>query len=126
MMVALCVGGHRCDVAVHRLVAQAFLGPIPAGHEVNHQNGDKAHNCVANLEYVTRSENVSHAYSAGLIGDRKGELAVWRTKLTNAQVFHIRHLRSQGAAIRAIAKWFPVGISGVSHIVNRHSWGHLP
>jgi hypothetical protein len=50
---------------VHRVVAKAFLGPIPKGKEVNHKNLDKHDNRVENLEYMTRSENQLH----------------WRTKL---------------------------------------------
>jgi hypothetical protein len=45
---------------VHRVVAKAFLGPIPKGKEVNHKNLDKHDNRVENLEYMTRSENQLH------------------------------------------------------------------
>ena len=45
---------------VHRVVAAAFLGKIPKGKEINHKNLDKHDNCVDNLEYVTRSENLLH------------------------------------------------------------------
>jgi hypothetical protein len=45
---------------VHRVVAKAFLGPIPKGKEVNHKNLDKHDNRVDNLEYMTRSENQLH------------------------------------------------------------------
>ena len=44
----------------HRLVAQTFLGKIPKGKEVNHKDGDKHNNSLANLEYLTRSENQLH------------------------------------------------------------------
>lgn len=46
----------------HRLVADAFLGPIPEGMQVNHKDGDKARPWVDNLEIVTNGENRAHAY----------------------------------------------------------------
>lgn len=56
----------RRSVAVHRLVAQHFI-PNPHGHrEVNHLDGDKKNNHIDNLEWCSRSENMKHAYSAGL------------------------------------------------------------
>lgn len=43
---------------VHRLVADAFLGGIPKGFEVDHRNGIKTDNCVDNLRVITHRENV--------------------------------------------------------------------
>ena len=40
----------------HRLVARAFIGPCPPGHEVCHIDGTR-NNHVTNLRYGTRSEN---------------------------------------------------------------------
>ena len=51
---------------VHSLVCEAFIGPKPDGHEINHKDGIKAHNGVENLEYCTRSENAAHAIALGL------------------------------------------------------------
>lgn len=54
------------SVAVHRIVASAFV-PNPEGYaEVNHLDGNKANNASANLEWCSRSENMKHAYAAGL------------------------------------------------------------
>lgn len=47
---------------VHRLVAEAFLGNIPNGWEVDHKNGIKTDNRVDNLRLLTHRENVIEAF----------------------------------------------------------------
>lgn len=56
----------RKSVFVHRLVALAFIPPVPGKKEVNHKNGVKTDNSLDNLEWCSRSENMTHAYAAGL------------------------------------------------------------
>lgn len=52
-------------VKPHRCVALAFI-PNPKNlREVNHKDSDKLNNCVENLEWVTRSENMKHNYASG-------------------------------------------------------------
>lgn len=51
---------------VHRMIWEAANGPIPAGMEINHINGIKSDNRLANLEMVTPSENCLHAFRTGL------------------------------------------------------------
>lgn len=59
--VCLSKKGEKCTYAVHRLVAEAFLG-VPEGRmEVNHKDGDKKNNHIENLEWVTSSQNRIHA-----------------------------------------------------------------
>ncbi|MDX0180894.1 hypothetical protein GOC16_08530 [Sinorhizobium meliloti] len=53
-------------VSVHRLVALHFVPNPRHLAEVNHKDGDKKNNEHSNLEWVTRSENMKHAYAAGL------------------------------------------------------------
>lgn len=51
----------RKKIALHRLVAQAFL-PNPNNlPEVNHKDGNPLNNHVANLEWVTGSQNQYHS-----------------------------------------------------------------
>lgn len=65
-LVYLCFDGKTKAAKVHRLVAELFV-PNPQGlKEVNHKDGNKLNNCADNLEWCTRSENIRHAYAAGL------------------------------------------------------------
>ena len=49
---------------VHRFVYEIFNGPIPDKMQINHINSNKQDNCIDNLELMTRSENVKHAFAA--------------------------------------------------------------
>lgn len=59
--VTLSKDNKRYQKLVHRLVAQAFIPNPKNKPEVNHIDGDRGNNVFANLEWVTRSENVRHA-----------------------------------------------------------------
>lgn len=64
--VGLSNGNVRKSFKVHRLVAEAFI-PNPQNlPEVNHKNCVKSDNRVENLEWVSRSQNIQHAFDNGL------------------------------------------------------------
>ncbi len=68
---SLRAGGKKLTTTVQRLVLEAFVGPPPTSkHEANHKNGNKADNCPSNLEWVTRQENMDHAWKTGLCKPR--------------------------------------------------------
>ncbi len=55
--VGVRAGGKNYQIKVHRLVARAFLGPCPEGHQVCHKNGISTDNRVKNLRYGTPARN---------------------------------------------------------------------
>lgn len=54
------------DESVHRLVAETFFDGDHTGYQVNHIDGNKSNNRLGNLEWVTASENVKHAFDNDL------------------------------------------------------------
>lgn len=52
----------RKRIYMHQLVAEVFIGPLPAGHEVAHINHIRQDNRAENLRYATRQENLSARY----------------------------------------------------------------
>lgn len=107
---------------VHRLVALAFFGEIPEGMEVNHKDGVKRNNNVSNLEIITASENILHAFAIGLKTPQKGELH-GQAKLTDEMVREIRAIK--GCSQRAIAAKFGVTQSIVWAILAGKIWRHV-
>ncbi len=116
--------GDRRKHYVHRLVAKAFIGPCPAGKQVNHKDGVKADNCVENLEYVTPSKNVRHAFRLSLRKNPRGEQNP-RSKLTEADVQSIRLAHSRGEMQKSIAERYGVVGSCISEIVSKKRWKHV-
>lgn len=117
-IVTVSIDGAVRTVQVHVAVAAAFLGPRPAGMDVNHRNGNKRDNRLVNLEYVTRSENHKHAFRSGL------RPAVGR-KLTDSEVRKIRRRHAAGEKMVNLAKVYGVSPSLVSMVVSRQRWSHV-
>lgn len=57
-------GAKRRKVMVHRLVALAYLGPLPEGMEIDHINSNRFDNRPANLRYVTPEQNAANPITA--------------------------------------------------------------
>lgn len=82
---------------VHRLVAEAFIPNPENKQEVNHIDCNKKNNCVENLEWCTRNQNLKHSYDNGL--KRHGETHGMH-KLTMCQVKDIRSKKDYTKRIR--------------------------
>jgi hypothetical protein len=63
LIVDLCRESKYAKKAVHRLVWEAFNGPIPGRLEVNHKDLDRANNHLSNLELLTHQQNIQHAHA---------------------------------------------------------------
>lgn len=121
----LCRNGERRNATVHRLVAEAFLGPCPIGHEVNHINGDKTNGNIENLEYVAHQKNIQHAADTGLKVASCDECH-GMAKLTGDDIIFIRELSNAGWPQYAIGEVFgDYDRSNISRILAGKIWGHV-
>lgn len=57
----LSKNGISTTFNIHRLVAQTFIPNPDNKLEINHIDGNRFNNCVSNLEWCTRKENMEHA-----------------------------------------------------------------
>lgn len=75
------VDGKSRQKYVHRIVMEAFIGPLPSGAQTRHLNGDPTDNRLANLAYGTQSENMQD-----MLGHGRHNYA-HRTKYANGHEF---------------------------------------
>jgi hypothetical protein len=104
---------------VHRVVAAAFFGPCPSGHEVAHNDGNPKNNRVENLRYATPAENTRDKFRHGTV--LSGEL-VGNSKLTTQAVLAIRSRRASGERVSDLSSAFGVSEAQVSRICSGTRW----
>ena len=125
LIVTLSRDGKQTTRCVHHLVALAFIGERPEGCAIHHKNGCKDDNRAENLEYVTDSVNIQHAYDTKLLIPARGETH-YNASLTEADVREIRRLYPQGGYTqRQLGNIFEIGPDMVSRIISRKRWGWL-
>lgn len=119
-VIRLCKNGKKFTVPVHRLVAEAFLGPPPTlQHEVCHRGGVWNGDELGNLYWGTRADNMADAKRHGTIarGQRSGT-----AKLTESDVLEIRIRRSLGEKLRVLAARFRVSQGAISLAARGKTW----
>lgn len=112
---------HPKLVKVHRVVMEAFVGPMPAGMQVNHKDRNKDNNGLANLEYVTAQQNITHAVENGGRNSPMGE-AHGMCKLTEDQA---RYIKNSTEAWPYLAARFNIRQAHVGRIKSGKRWSHL-
>lgn len=104
---------------VHRLVAEAFIGPCPEGYYVLHGDNDPTNNCIDNLRYGTPTENCADKLLHGT--QPSGERVPWH-KLKEVQVVEIRTRRAAGEKLADIARSYDVSEVYIWHICTAAKW----
>jgi hypothetical protein len=88
--VRLTKDGKTHTKKVSRLVAEAFLGPIPEGYFVDHIDCDKSHNYVTNLQLITNSENVSRAHNFS-VGAKLSSIVGKINPVVHGLILHLKN-----------------------------------
>ena len=107
---------------VHRLVAEAFCERLDDSYEVNHKDGNKLNNNCSNLEWVSHSDNVIHAYETGLTKIKYGV----NNKLSKFSVddinFILKNARQFGGDMtqRELSKKFNCDHSTIGRAISVH------
>jgi hypothetical protein len=119
--------GKRYSIMHHCLVWAYFNGPIPDGREINHINGNKLDNSLANLELTTRSGNLLHACRNGLRDQAAINELSWSKRrhlrlFTPEQVREMRARYAAGETQRSIADSHNARQPDVQKIVARTTY----
>ena len=102
---------------IHILVANNFIGKRPKNLQINHKDCNKENNYFLNLEYITQTDNIIHAYKNGLI---KG------SKLTEKDVRKIRELYAKKKYnVMKLAKAFNTSETSIYNIIRKRTWKHI-
>jgi HNH endonuclease/NUMOD4 motif len=117
--------GKLRNFLIHILVAQAFIGPVPEGKEVNHDDGDKPNCAVSNLEYLTRADNMKHAYRTGLRVAKP--IIVGEThhnaKLTMEKAREIRRrYKPRVCSLKMLAREFDLDHKTIHSVISHKTW----
>lgn len=122
-----CHDGKTRTIAVHRMMGRTWLdtppGPIGSNkgqYCINHKDGNKRNNHLANLEWTTCEENLYHAWATGLhqhVGENSSS-----TKLKSAQVRQIREDFISGKSLSQLASEHGMSAQGVHDICRFRRW----
>lgn len=130
----------RKTFIVHRLVAKTFIENIDNKKEVNHIDGIKTNNNVANLEWVTSSENQRHAILNGLQvftekhrisaiengrkngKKNKGKLKIEKRKTNESQDLEIVEKFKNGVSCLKLALEYNVSKATILNIKNNRKY----
>lgn len=106
--------------SLHKLVYETYQSKVPNGMHINHINGIRNDNRLANLEVCTPKENNDRRLFL-----RKGE-QINTAKLNERQVMEIRQRKANGERSLDLANEYGVGKGTINRLIAGKSWKHLP
>lgn len=104
---------------VRRLVAEAFIANPDNLPQVNHKDFDKSNNCVSNLEWISKADNIQHSHDNGKMQKRYDVGAV--TVLTREQVIECYTRVKNGEGVNVVAKSMGKPRTTIGSILNKRS-----
>lgn len=104
---------------IHRLVLCVFAGAPPDLREARHLDSDPTHNCLGNLRWDTRSQNLRDAVE---IRKRRDGRAAGSARLTTTDVDSLCAMVDAGVPYATIAARFAVTVGHVSAIAQGYEW----
>jgi hypothetical protein len=116
-------GAIRACKYVHRLVAEAFIGPCPNGMEVCHGDNDRANNASYNLRYDTRSSNALDRHRHGTMNQARGSTHYF-AKIDEKMAADI-YSACRKFSERHVAKQFCVSRGLVRNVKTGATWKHV-
>lgn len=99
----LCKNGVAETAQIHRLVAEAFLGPCPAGMIPAHLDGNRLDNLVENIWYRPKL----------------------RTETKNEEVIAIRRAYATGATVSELASRYALSPYWIRKILRREAFAQV-
>jgi hypothetical protein len=122
-MVTLSKSNRHKTKHVHRLVAEAFLGPCQDDMQCAHNDGNPSNNRIENIRWATPSENQRDRLEHGtsLRGESHPD-----ARLSEMDVLLVRHwLKKDKYSLRQIADAFDMSIGAIFNIKAGRSWAWL-
>lgn len=127
--VTFSVENKTTTVSIHRVMWEAFNGPIPRGMQINHLNGDRTDNRLDNLELCTPSENMHHMKHVlrrhQVVPEPRRGTQNRNAKLNEEQVREILDRLAKGEVAKKIAPDYGVYWSVIYKIKNGEAWAHI-
>lgn len=100
------------NATLHQIIWVSKNGSYDSKFEINHKDGNKQNNSLSNLELVTRSENIKHAFRMGL--RKHGGTSWWGSKFTSDTLKELFRLRKQGWSQKELANKFNIDQGAIS------------